>query len=80
MRTPVLVVMVLLHAAAIGSLFFIQGCGAPGISMPSQPPVIPEPVIEKPALPPAGCRKLHHPSPLSSTQRRLRQQKQWNML
>ncbi len=54
MKTPVLVVIVvLLHAAAIGSLFFIQGCGTTrDTTMPPTPPVMPEPVIDQPALPP----------------------------
>jgi LysM repeat protein len=66
MRTPVLVVIVvLLHAAAIGSLFFIQGCGTTkDTSMPSHPPVIPEPVIEQPMLPPAGLPETPPPKPV----------------
>ncbi len=55
MKTPVLVaIVVMLHVAAIGSLFFIQGCGTTrDASVPPPAPAMPAPVIDQPDLPPA---------------------------
>lgn len=53
MKTPVLVVIVvMLHVAAIGSLFFIQGCGTTRDASVPPPPVMPAPVVDQPVIPP----------------------------
>lgn len=65
MKTPAIFVAVAAaHLVAVGSLLLIQGCGttrpsptpSPAVEAPMPPPVVPEPRVAVPAVPPVPAR------------------------